>query len=78
MKFYLITVNDDFFKKQFTGQFRGETKEDAEKDCKDFYAHELGTNPDKVEIVNTVEVVEKLTLEQFTKLSHENRLTDEL
>ena len=47
---YKITVYDDFFKKSFTGQFTG-TQKEAIKQCKEFYALELDTDPKEINII---------------------------
>jgi len=53
---YKITVYDDFLDREYTGEFGG-TRKEAIADCKDFYAHELDTNPWDIKIVKIVHIV---------------------
>lgn len=56
MKRFEIVVRDSFFKKDFTGVFEGETQEEAEQECREFYAVELDTFEAAVEIVSVKEI----------------------
>jgi hypothetical protein len=43
-------------KMEFTGEFDGRTEQEAVKEAKDWYASELGTNPNRIKIVRVVKV----------------------
>lgn len=49
---YKTVVKDSFFKLTLDGEFEAKSLEDAEKQCRDFYAQELDTTPDAVELVS--------------------------
>lgn len=54
MNKYVITVYDDFFATNLSGDFFAETEEDAKQEAKEFYAQELDTFENDVEIVSCV------------------------
>lgn len=49
---YEVTVKDDFFDKELTGEFFAPNEGDAMDQAADYYAMELDTNPDMIEIIN--------------------------
>lgn len=54
---YTITIYDDFFKKEYKGQFDGVTQADAENEARDFYAYELDCNTTDINIIKTEVVI---------------------
>ena len=52
---YKITIDDGFFG-PLTGQFIATSEEEAVKEAKDFYAHELDTFLEDIEIVSVEQI----------------------
>lgn len=50
MIIYRITIQDTMFG-EFTGEFEADTFEEACMDAKEFYALEMDTNPEEIEIL---------------------------
>ena len=50
---YKITIKDNFFKKELSGEFTAETEFDAEKEAREFYALELDINPENIIVLST-------------------------
>jgi hypothetical protein len=48
---YKIAVSSKFDNRIYNGEFEAESKEQAIKDCQEFYALELDTIPSEVEIL---------------------------
>lgn len=53
---YKIEVSDGFFPMTFIGEFEAVSKEAAIKEAKEFYAMDLGTTEDQIEIVSVKEI----------------------
>lgn len=51
MQKYEITVRDSFFKQDLSGEFEAESQEAAISAALEFYAYELGTVADELEVV---------------------------
>ena len=51
MTAYKITVHDDFLNVDLSGTFKTSSKQKAIAECKDFYAYELDTTEDAINIV---------------------------
>lgn len=54
MKKYLITVFDDFFNLNLSGDFFADNEEAAKQEAREFYAQELDTTENDVKIVSCV------------------------
>ena len=50
---YIVTVIDDFFKKELEGAFDSVSEKGAETAAKRYYASELGTVPSAIKILGT-------------------------
>lgn len=57
MKIYAITIYDTFFNQNLTGEFEAESLEAAKTEALEFYACELGTEPNELEIVSAMELL---------------------
>jgi len=53
MKKFHFEVSDGFFPQKFSAIFEGNTQQEAETECREWYAHELGTSEDEL----TVELI---------------------
>lgn len=54
---YKITVNDNFFKMKFTGEFSGKGLHEITTKAKEFYAQELDTIPSEIKIVKIEAII---------------------
>ena len=52
-----VTVRDDFFKRELTGNFEAETEAAAIEEAREFYAEELDDFPENINVVNVVKVI---------------------
>lgn len=76
MNKYLITVESQEYNpikyeweaKQFKGEFEGKKPEEAEREAKDVYAHELDTEPKEIKIIKCEKFIEIKTTEQFNEI----------
>jgi hypothetical protein len=53
MNTYKITITDNFFGK-FTGEFLEDTKQEAMQKAKEYYAHELDTSEEYIEVLEII------------------------
>lgn len=56
MNKYRIVIYDDFFKKEFTGDFGAEDQETAIEEAKEYYAFELDTQPNEIDVRSITEL----------------------
>lgn len=49
---YKITVKDDFFDKELTGEFFGDNETEAKNMALEWYGEELGTDIDSIAIIS--------------------------
>jgi len=50
-KKYKVTVTDNFFGKELTGEFIASTEQEAIAEAKDYYAMSLDTEPNEITII---------------------------
>ncbi len=58
MNLFKVTVCDYFFGVELSGEFEAESAEEAEAIAREFYAHDLGTTPEEIDVVDVREVQE--------------------
>lgn len=52
METFKITIKDNFFDEHLTGEFDAVNEDQAKSDAKEYYAHELDTTPEHIEIIS--------------------------
>ncbi len=53
---YKITISDKFDNRIYTGVFKANSELEAITDCQDFYAQELDSIPDNIQILDIIKL----------------------
>jgi len=54
---YQITIRDNFFDHELTGEFEANSEYTAKKMAKEYYAYELDTVENAIEIIKVTEIL---------------------